>query len=449
MSAKLTVCGGAGEVTGANFLLETGSVKMVFDCGLHQREQVCSPVNYAPFAYDVSTIDFLVISHAHADHIGRVPRFVHEGFKGTILSTNATKDLTALMLDDALNLMENDPKCEPLYERKDVERAMSLWKGVEYHENVQVGDAVMVLQDAGHILGSAMARVTRNGKTFLYTGDLGNTPEPLLRDTESPEGAHFIVMESVYGDRLHEARSERQQNLLTHIEATRARNGVLLIPSFSLERTQVILSEINALVESGDMEPIPVFLDAPLSIRATEVYRKYKHMLNDDMQARFAKGDDPFMFEGLKVTPRALDSQAIHQQPNPKVIIAGAGMSHGGRIREHEKNYLGSTTTTVLFVGYQSAGSLGRRLQEGASTISIDGETYTVRAHMETLSGYSGHADRDQLLSFVEKAHETHPKVFVSLGETKSASFLAQRITDFLGLEAIVPTTNQSFEIEW
>lgn len=451
MTAHLTCCGGAGEVTGANFLLEEGDTKILIDCGMHQRENTCDPANFAPFPYDVATVDTLIVTHAHQDHIGRIPRLVRQGFRGRIHSTHATKDLASLMFEDAVRIMESSTDaatCTPLYEKGDVERALSLWQGHEYREPFALGDVAVELLDAGHILGSAMAKLTRGDRSILFTGDLGNSPEPLLHDTESPAGCQYLVMESVYGDRNHEDRERRRAHLQQAIEATRARGGVLLIPSFSLERTQVLLSEMNGLVEEGKMEPIPVYLDAPLAIRSTEIYRRYRELLNDETRARWDEGDDPFSFQGLKLTPRAADSEAIHQSANPKVIIAGAGMSHGGRIREHERTYLGDKKTTVLFVGYQAPGSLGRRLQDGAREIELDGVRIKIRATMETLSGYSGHADRDQLVEFAARAEQAE-RIFVTMGEPKASSFLAQRIRDFLGVDAVVPVTGQVIDIQW
>jgi metallo-beta-lactamase family protein len=448
MTARLTFCGGVGEVTGANFLLEGAGTRILIDCGAHQREDMSHSANYAPFPYDVTTVDTLIITHAHQDHIGRIPRLVHDGFSGVICSTPATKELAALMFDDALRIMHNDRHEEPLYEPADVERTLALWRVHEYHTPFAVGDASCEFLDAGHILGSAMARLTHDNRTILFTGDLGNTPEPLLRPTESPTDAHYIVMESVYGDRVHEERGDRREHLRAAIEETRSRGGILLIPSFSLERTQVLLSEMNELVESGAMMPIPVYVDAPLALRATDVYRAHRNDLNDETRERWEKGDDPFAFEGLHLTPRRADSEAIHQSSDPKVIIAGAGMSHGGRIREHEREYLGRPTTTVLFVGYQAPGSLGRRLQEGARVIELDGVTVRVRARMDTLSGYSGHADRDQLVDFAAAA-DTAERIFVVMGEPKASQFLAQRIRDFIGIDTLVPVQGQTVEIQW
>lgn len=452
MSARLTFHGGAGTVTGANFLVDTGSQKLLVDCGMLQGEKVCDPANAAPFPYDVKAIDALLVTHAHADHIGRIPRLVQGGFRSAIHSTGATKDLAALMFADALRVMQDEAikhGCEVLYEAEDVEKALSLWNTHEYHEVFSIGEVTIEFFDAGHILGSALVKMTRNGRTLLCTGDLGNSPEPLLNDTEPPEGANYIVMESVYGDRVHEGRDERREQLRACVEKVRARKGVLLIPSFSLERTQVLLYELNTMLKEGILAPIPVYLDAPLGIEVTEVFRKHRHLLNTKAREYFSEGKDPFSFESLKLTRDVGDSRAIHAAPNPKVIIAGAGMSHGGRIRAHEKYYLGDKHATILFVGYQVAGSLGRRIQDGEKRVEIDGEHIRIYAQREALSGYSGHADREQLLTFVENAGEALELVFVTMGEPRSSIFLAQRLKDFLGVEVVVPESGQSFEIDW
>ena len=447
--SRITFHGGAGSVTGVNILVETGDLRFLVDCGLEQREHVAHEANHAPFSYDTKAVSALFITHAHLDHIGRVPKLVHEGFTGTIFSTPATRDLAALMFEDALGIMQNDPG-EALYVRADVERTLSLWQTHEYRKPFTLGsDITVTFLDAGHILGSAMILSERNGKKILFTGDLGNSPEPLLHDTESPKGANYIVMESVYGDRLHEDRATRRERLKEVVEKVRTEGGVLLIPSFSIERTQVILYELNAMLEGGEILPIPVYLDSPLSIRITEVYKKYHSLMNEAVQARYEKGDDPFEFKGLKLTPMRAESEAIDRAPKPKVIIAGAGMSHGGRIREHEKTYLPDRHATVLFVGYQAPGSLGRRILDGEKRVEIDGQSVRVKAATESIFGYSGHADRDQLVAFAQQTADTVKKAFVIMGEPKSSQFLAQRLHDFLGLDAIAPTGGESFEIEW
>lgn len=449
--AKLTFFGGAESVTGANTLVQMDSFSFLVDCGIEQRESLCDDINHGPFPYDPASVQALLITHAHQDHIGRVPKLVREGFRGVVYSTPATKDLAALMFADALSVMRgNEQECEPLYDEKDIETTLSLWRTQEYRTPFALGgDITVKFLDAGHILGSAMAWCEHGGKVILFSGDLGNSPEPLLYDTESPAGAHYIVMESVYGDRMHEGRAERTEKLRALVERVREHKGILLIPSFSLERTQVLLYELNAMVESGALAPIPVYLDAPLAIRVTDVYANRKDAMNDAVQKRYAQGDDPFAFSGLTLTPERKDSEAIHAAANPKIIIAGAGMSHGGRIREHERMYLGDKNATILFVGYQSPGSLGRRILDGAKEVEIDGAWVKVRASMETIFSYSGHKDRDGLVAFAAAAQESVKRIFVAMGELRASLFLAQRIRDFFGIDAVVPHHEQSFDIEW
>ncbi len=417
-----------------------------------EREHVCEPENAKAFSYDPASINTLIVTHAHEDHIGRIPKLVRDGFRGVIYSTPSTKDLSATMFEDAINIMHSEAQrsgCIPLYQRVDFEKALSLWQTHEYHQPFKVGEIAVEFLDAGHILGSAMAKLTHGDRTILFTGDIGNSPEPLLNDVESPAGANYLVMESVYGDRLHEDRGSRREILKQVVEMARGKKGALLIPSFSIERTQILLFELNEMLEKNEIAPIPVYLDAPLAIRVTKVFEQYQNELKPGAREEFVGGRAPFAFPGLVQTPTVPESREIHALPDPKIIIAGAGMSSGGRIRAHEKRYLPDPHATILFVGYQSPASLGRRIQDGEKNVEIDREQIPVRARIETLSGYSGHADRDQLVQFIEHATDSLERAFVVMGEPKSSIFLAQRILDFLGVDATAPEAGQSVEINW
>lgn len=453
MSSTLGFYGGVGSVTGANFLLDTGTVAILVDCGLVQGDRFVQESNADPFAYDPSDIDFLIVTHAHADHIGRIPKLIKDGFNGVIYSTYPTRDLAHIMLIDALKVMEFEKEkygSEVIYSRADIERSFALWKTVNYDENVILSNEVeMHFTDAGHILGSGMVHLKRDGKKIVFTGDIGNIPQPLLNPPVIPTDYNYMVIESVYGDRQHEEVKERTQLLQHYIEDTQRKNGTLIIPAFSLERTQGMLLEINNLVESGAVKPLPVFLDSPLAIEVTEMYRKYDGYLKNEVQDQIKNGDDIFNFEGLSFTKTVKDSRDIQKEKGAKIIIAGSGMSHGGRIRMHEKNYLDDANTTVLLVGYQSIGSLGRLLHDGARKVNIDGESVKVRAKIAAIRGYSGHADRDQLLNTVAGGGDKAERVFVTMGEEKSSLFFVQRLRDYLGLNAVAPSLNQEITIDF
>lgn len=445
--------GGVGDVTGANFLLETDNLRVLVDCGLMQGDRFALEANGDPFAYDPSSLQVLCVTHAHADHIGRIPKLVRDGFRGIIYSTVPTRELSEVMFHDAYKVMVYEserygvPKC---YEMEDIEAALRLWKTVAYHEPVELGDNVSAtFTSAGHILGSAMVTFARNGKKFLFTGDIGNVPQPLLDGPEIVEGYDYLLMESVYGDRKHEEVAERSDLLRTYIEDTRKKGGTLIIPAFSLERTQGMLFEINNFIEKDGMEPIPVFLDSPLAIAVTGLYKKHIAYLSEAIQKQVAEGDDIFDFPKLSFTQTVSASEDIAHVKGAKVIIAGSGMSHGGRILMHEKRYLEDQKTTLLLVGYQSVGSLGRLLYDGAKKVTIEGEEVHVRAKIARIQGYSGHADRDQLVDFVSQGGEKAQRVFVTMGEERASLFLVQRLRDYLGLNAIAPEQGEKIEIDF
>ncbi len=449
---KLTFCGGAGSVTGANFLLEDESKKILVDCGMEQGTKYCMEKNADPFIYDPASIDILFITHAHIDHTGRIPKLVRDGFKGVIYSTPETKSLALPMLEDSMKLLEKEAeyhKEKPLYTSDDVQKSFTLWQTIPYHVSKDIGDGWSVyLKDAGHVLGSSMIELSKNGKKIVFTGDLGNTPTPLLRDTEPVTDADYLVMESVYGDRNHESHDERIDKLEDYIEDTVKRGGVLMIPAFSLEKTQVILYEMNKLVEENRIPSVPVYLDSPLAIKITEIYREMSKDFNPEAK-KLATTDDLFDFPNLHVTVTSGESKAILEAPNPKVIMAGSGMSNGGRILHHEINYLGDRKNTLLLIGYQSVGTLGRQIDDGAKHVKIMGQDIVVAATVVKIDGYSSHKDSDHLFQFVEQMEAKVKKIFVVMGEPKSSLFLVQRLRDYLGLNAYHPNEGESVTLDF
>lgn len=453
--AKATIgfYGGTGSVTGANFLLDTGVERVLVDCGLVQGSAFAQRENEIDFTYDPSTIDILFVTHAHADHIGRIPKLIKDGFSGRIISTPPTMDLAAVMLKDAYDVMVYEARktgAPILYERGHIDSALSLWETMPYGEDMGLkGGVTVAFSNAGHILGSAFITFRRDGKKLFFSGDIGNAPQPLLDDPDYPRDVDYMLMESVYGDRNHEDREDRSEMLLSAITRTIHERGTLIIPAFSLERTQAVLFEINNFVEQKVIEPIPTFLDSPLAIEVTEIYRKHRDYLKKDVQSQIDGGDDIFAFPKLSFTRTMESSSAIAAVAGPKIIIAGSGMSHGGRIRMHEQEYLDDPHTTLLLVGYQTVGSIGRILHDGAKEVTIDGVKVKVRARIEKIEGYSGHADREALVSFVDGTRDTVKRVFVAMGEEKASLFLVQRLRDYLGVHAEAPALGTIIEIDF
>ena len=455
---KVSFHGGTGWVTGANFLLEnipsdrSKSTKILIDCGMYQGSEDAQKMNYADFAYDPADIDILVVTHAHADHIGRVPKLVKDGFRGVIYSTEATKDITDIMFQDSLKIIAYEAKkqdIEPMYVQADVDQALKLWKTVSFHDPVQLpGGFTVTMYQAGHILGSAMAKFSYGSKNILFTGDIGNSPDPLLRDTEVINDADYMIIESVYGDRNHEDREERVEKLKDAITETIAKKGILMIPSFALERTQNILYILNNLIEDGVVPKIPVFLDSPLAIDITHAFKKHTHLFNDEVQERLRKDPDIFDFPGLTETYSIEESKAIMRTPNPKIIVSSAGMSHAGRIIHHEKQYLDDPENMLLFIGYQAVGTPGRILQDGAKKMKLLGKEVEIKAQVKTISGYSAHKDSDHLLEFVSHSAERLQHVYVAMGEPKASLFLVQRIRDYLGVKATAPDQDDSVTLD-
>ena len=455
---KLSFYGGAGKVTGSNFLISGGKGKILVDCGIEQGADFCEECVYGPFPYDAKTIDALVLTHAHLDHVGRIPKLVKDGFRGKIYMTPPTRGLAELILRDSVNILRQAAErrgLAPLYEEQDVETALSLIETLDYHIEKEIAPGLSCyLRHTGHILGSASVRVIdEEGVTLALTGDIGNSPSPLLPDWEPVTDADALVMESVYGDRLHPPHTERVATLRDTLKRAIARgreDSAILIPAFSLERTQLMLYELSNFFAEGSLPAIPVFLDSPLAIKVTAVYEKwgptyFKPETEDEMKREGSIFEFPF----LKKTLAHEESVAIEKVPGPKIIIAGAGMSHGGRIGRWEARYLPDSSTTLIIVGYQAPGTPGRRMVEGASSVRLAGTEIKIKAKVENLHGWSAHADRDVLLKFAEAAlAEKRPKaIFTAIGEPSAERFLAQRIHDYLGGNAIVPELGTTWEI--
>ncbi|HXF44255.1 MAG TPA: MBL fold metallo-hydrolase [Candidatus Paceibacterota bacterium] len=446
---NITFWGGTKEVTGANYLLESGGTKILVDCGLHQGSRYSERRNFEPFPYKPEEITAVFVTHAHIDHIGRLPQLYKAGFRGEIFSTGPTKDFAELLLLDSEHILRKEAEREGkpfLYDTNDVVQTMGLWKKKSYHEKVEVGPFVVELYDAGHILGSASYLVKAEGKRVVFSGDLGNAPAPLINSTEYFEEADYALIESVYGGRVHERLGARKDELEDLIEDTVKSKGTLMIPAFALERTQELLTELNDLIENGRIPRVPIFIDSPLAIRLTGIYHKYSadpRYFNKEAIALNRSGDRIFDFTGLKMTLTTNESKEIANVPPPKVIVAGAGMSNGGRILHHEKLYLADPKSAILFIGYQATGSLGRQILDGAESVKIYGEEVPVRCRKMVVSGYSAHADQPQLLKWVSPMRESLKKIFVVQGEESEALALSQKIRDEMAVQTEIPSLGE------
>lgn len=449
----LTFHGGTGSVTGANYLLETSGSepkRILVDCGLHQGGHYANRENFEPFPYDPKSISSVFITHAHIDHIGLIPKLVREGFRGFVNSTPPTRDFAEYLLLDSEHILLKEAEREkrpPLYTGVDVECAMQQWRGIPYHKYLENDEWRAMFFEAGHVLGSSVIRFEIEGKTILFSGDLGNTPPPIIRPTERIDAADYCVIESTYGNRTHENVDSRREELEDAVEETVSRGGTLLIPAFALERTQELLLHLHELVAQGRIPKVPVFIDSPLAIKLTQVYRKYESYFNYDMTRLVNTGDDFFNFPGLHLTLTTEQSKEINNVSGSKIIIAGSGMSQGGRILHHEHRYLSDPKSAILFVGYQTLGSLGRLIMEGAETVKIFGDEIPVKARKIQIAGYSAHADQPRLLNWLRPMRGTLKKVFVVQGEEGASEALAQKIRDEFAVEAVVPKKGEGFEL--
>ena len=447
---KLTFYGGVGEVTGANYVLESGGERIMVDCGLHQGGHYAERRNFEPFLYNPEDIGAVFVTHAHIDHIGRLPKLWKDGFRGAVYSTPPTKDFAELLLLDSEHILFKEAEREkkpPIYTTADIKGVMKLWRGIEYHEEVKVGNFGVRLLDAGHILGSAAIEVSAEGKTVVFSGDLGNYPAPIIQPAEKMGAADYCLIESTYGNRIHEGVDKRREMLEDAIEDTVKAGGVLLIPSFAMERTQELLYHLHQLFKEGRAPRVPVFIDSPLAIKLTAIYKKYENYFNAETEKLVHSGDDILNFPGLRLTLTTEQSKEINDVPPPKIIVAGSGMSHGGRILHHELRYLSDPKSAILFVGYQAIGSLGRQILDGAPSVKIFGEDTPVRCRRIAIGGYSAHADQPLLLKWIEPMRMTLKKAFVVQGEEKASEALAGKIRDEMAVLAVVPVAGETDEL--
>lgn len=450
---KIKFCGAAQIVTGSCYYLEVGKCKFLVDCGMFQGTKDTTRLNYQPFLFNPKKIDFVFLTHAHIDHSGLLPKLVKQGFKGKIYATDATIDLCRIMLEDSAHVQEMDNEKEnrrleregkqlrhPLYSKQDAADVQPLFQKVVYNQLLEITPTIKArYQDAGHIIGSAMIELflKENGREvrIVFSGDLGQWGAPIVRDPTLIKEADYVLVESTYGDRKHGDIGFRDEELLQHVLKTFKKNGKLLIPSFAIERTQELLYSFNKLVKQKKFPDEKIFLDSPLAIKATEVFKRHKEFF--DQEALY-KYKDPFSFPQLEYTPTADDSKKLNSYAKPCIIIAGSGMATAGRIRHHLKNHLDNPKNTVLFVGYQAEGTTGRYLLEGAKVAKFWGMTIPVEAEITKINSFSAHADVDDLLRWMGGFEKNPKKVFVVHGEKRSCSAFRQTLRS-KGFKPVIP----------
>ncbi len=449
---RITFLGGAGGVTGANHLLEIRGSKFLIDCGLFQSGEFVDELNRQNFGYIPEEIAAVFISHGHLDHVGRLPKLYRNGFRGAIYATPPTIDITSLILEDAFHIMEQECEAKQqqlLYKKEDIQGVMSQMKPLEYEKPLNLmKDARVTLFDAGHILGSAITffEDLKAGTSIVFSGDFGNKPKPILKDPTQINAADYVVVESAYGNRVHESRKSMHLTMADIFLKVAKEKHILIIPAFSLERTQELLYYFEEFVEKHHFPSIPTFLDSPLSIKITEVFKKYPEYFDHEAYQLFMRDQNFLDFKGLITTVSTEESKKIINFKPPKIIIAGSGMMHAGRIRHHLVNYLPDKRTILLIVGFQVRGTLGRQLLDGAKKVRIFGKEVPVRATIIAMGAMSAHGDSNMLFDWVKNIRGVK-KVFVVQGDPEAANFLADRINKGTEAKAIAPGLGHSEEL--
>lgn len=465
----LSFLGAAEMVTGSNYLLKTNKHNILIDCGLFQGNKEMEKLNFKDFPYDPADIDILLLTHAHIDHSGRIPKLVKDGFKGRIISTKATFDLSEVMLLDSAKIQEYDAEwenkkrkrsglepIEPLYTTEDAEQSFKYFETYLYGQKIDInGEISFKFRDAGHILGSSILEiwVTEDEKTIklVFSGDLGMPGRPIIGEPEYIDYADYLIMESTYGDRNHPPLKENAGKLIEIIKKTVLRGGSVIIPSFAVGRTQGLIYELNHYYEYNEVEEymkIPVYIDSPMAVTATEVFQKNSGVFNSKTQDLILKGDNPFRFENLKYIKSTEESIALNKADYPKVIISASGMATAGRIRHHLKHNLWNPKNSLVFVGYQAEGSLGRILLDGVKKVKLLGEEIDVALEIYDLEGFSAHADQGFMIKWLSQFKNKPQKVFVVHGEKEVAEIFSKVIEEKFGFETIIPKIGNSYRID-
>ena len=465
---KISFYGAAKMVTGSNHMIEVNGKKLLLDCGMYQGGYEEEAMNKEEFEFTPSDIDYIVLSHAHIDHSGRIPKLIKEGFTGKIIATIATYDLSKIMLLDSAKIQETDimwenkkrersgkPLLEPLYSVADAERSFSYFDSYYYEQLIKIDDTFTVrFTDAGHILGSAIVElwVTENNKStkIVYSGDIGMKNRAIIRNPSYVDDADYLILESTYGNRIHEDYEDTAHKLIEIIDETTMRSGSVVIPSFAVGRTQELLYQFNKHYDSENIEEykkIPIYVDSPMAINVTEVYEKNSELFNDETKEMIMKGDNPFTFSNLHYVQSVEESKMLNKSSYPKVIISASGMADAGRVRHHLKHMLWDDRNTVLFVGYQAQGSTGRRILDGHKKIKILGEEVAVKAKIESLQGLSAHADLPMLLEWVGKFKNKPKKIFLVHGEDDSVENLKKEIEEKFNIPCKIAIMDEEVEI--
>ena len=460
---SLTFLGATGTVTGSRFLLKTAHKQYLIDCGLFQGLKELRLRNWEPFPISPENIEAVILTHAHIDHTGYLPRLVHYGFKGTIYATTATTDLCQILLPDSAHLQEEDAEYAnkkhfskhspalPLYTTEDALQALELFTPIAYGSRLQLDDGVsLTFQDAGHILGSSFIdlRLPIDGeeRRLLFSGDLGRPNQPILRDPHTVFGADYLIVESTYGDRLH-GNEDPKEVMARIINESVRRGGVLLIPSFAVGRTQELLYTIRELEEANRIPHLPIYMDSPLAIKATKIFSKNKQDFDLKSKTLELKGKNVLETAKLHFAQTQEESKAINKIKSNAIIISASGMATGGRILHHLFNRLPDPKNTVLFIGYQAVGTRGRTILDGAESVKIHGQYVPIRAHIESTSCFSAHADYHEILAWLSNFNSVPRKVFIVHGEPEPARSLSDKINQHFGWSTELPEYLSQYQI--